>query len=579
MRGAEEMDRTVLKISLLLAICLFGHAAAQTTDESFSALARKDYQSAFRGFSVLSEKGDPIAQGVLATMYENGWGTLKSANTAFYWNYQAAEQGLWTAQFSTSSAYLSGDGVAKDIERAYFWLKLACRSENAQSKSPEKCAYAETLLSNPENNPTRGEVRNWRLKTAAQAKSLALAIATIEKKTAVEISKFLPAKSNPLDAGSDVFSKVSPSVFLIRTRTATGALQGSGVAYKYGYGRDFKPDRTWIATNAHVVAGSTSVTVESSGRSRPARVEYADADLDLALIVVEGEVLPLAKISKATKPAIGSRVFAIGSPFGLENTISEGLLSGIRESKNVKTIQTSAAISSGNSGGGLFDTEGQLLGITTFKLKGGENLNFAVDSSYIEIVGEALLASGLIRASYERKVVRTGDEDDLDERYIESPNLTRWLLERVAPDGTPMYVYFNHLFREYIKTGRLFSAGDKIFDQILRDFLSGRPKTARSQNSQSADGTLSATYRLNCPMYASSDRSFQFDLNVVVDVANSKVNGRQANITDSEIIFMTGKDFGFTAVLNRYSARVAISSVQTPSLLTGTCVKLADRQL
>jgi S1-C subfamily serine protease len=550
-----------------------------TMDESFAALERKDYSTALAGFAAFADKGNIHAQGVLAIMYVKGWGTPKDDSAAFYWHFQAAEQGDAFSQASIGIAYDGGLGIARDVRKANFWWRVACQNGKVMSNFAEDCATAETFLPEAERSSIQVAVKNWRAKSPAQAKSLALASMKVESKPAVEIAKPQTIKSNPLEAGADVFSKVSPSVFLIRARTGTGTLQGSGVAYKYGYSNDYKPDRTWIATNAHVVAGSTSVTVESSGRNRPAKVEYADADLDLALIVVQGEVLPLAKISKATKPVIGSRVFAIGSPFGLENTISEGLLSGVRESKGVKTIQTSAAISSGNSGGGLFDADGQLLGITTFKLKGGENLNFAVDSSYIGIVGDALMASGLIRASYQRKVVRAGDENDLDERYIESPNLTRWLLERTAPDGTPMYVYFNRLFDESIKTGERFSTGEKNFDQILREFLSGRPKTFRPQSSQATDGAPPATYRLTCPMYASRDSSFQFDLNIVVDVANARVNGRQANLTDSEITFMTGKDFGFTAVLNRYSARVAISSVQTPSLLTGTCTKLADRQL
>lgn len=573
------MNRLTSVIALSLLIWLCGNAMAQTMSDSFAALNRKDYRSAFEGFTALAQKGNMSAQSVLAVMYVKGWGTPRDDNAAFFWNFQAAEQGNSLSQANIGVAYDGGLGIARDVRKANFWWRLACQNEDVMANFADDCAKAENFSPEAESSSIQVELKNWRVKSPAQAKSLALASMKVESKPAVEIAKPPTTKSNPLEAGADVFSKVSPSVFLIRARTGTGTLQGSGVAYKYGYSNDYKPDRTWIATNAHVVAGSTSVTVESSGRNRPAKVEYADSDLDLALIVVQGEVLPLAKISKTTKPVIGSRVFAIGSPFGLENTISEGLLSGVRESKGVKTIQTSAAISSGNSGGGLFDADGQLLGITTFKLKGGENLNFAVDSSYIGIVGDALLASGLIRASYERKVVHPGDDDDLDERYIESPNLTRWLLERTASDGTPMYVYVNRLFDESIKAGKLFSYGDRNFDQILRDFLSGRSKTFRPQSSRSAEGVSSATYRLTCPMHASRDGSFQFDLNIVVDVANAKVNGRQANFTDSEITFMTGKDFGFTAVLNRYSARVAISSVQTPSLLTGTCTKLADRQL
>ena len=573
------MQKITIKFVSLLVVLLCGYTTAQTMDESFSALERKDYHTALKGFSTLAEKGNPIAQGVYANMLENGWATPKNNNMSFYWNYQAAEQGYWVAQINIGNAYLSGVGIANDVRRAYFWWKLACTYEGAQSKIPEKCAYVETLLPDAEKTSISREVRNWRMKTSAQAKSLAQAITKIEPLPKFELGTTQSDKSNPMELGAAVFSKVSPSVFLIRTRGSAGILQGSGVAYRYGYGNDSKPNRTWIATNAHVVAGNTSIMVEAAGRSLPAKVEYADSDLDLALIVVQGEVLPISKISKQMKPVIGTRVFAIGSPFGLENTISDGLLSGIRESNNVKTIQTTAAISSGNSGGGLFDTDGQLLGITTFKLKGGENLNFAIDASYIGIIGDALLASDLIRVSYERKVTRQGDENDLDERYIESSNLTRWLLEQAAPDGTVMYTYVNRLFDESIKTGKLFSAGNRVFDQIIRDFVSGRPKTFRPQSSQSADKGQATVYRLTCPMFASRYGTFQFDLNISVDAANSRVNGRQAIFTDSEITFMTGKDFAFTALLNRYSARVVISSVENPGLMTGVCSKLADRLL
>lgn len=563
---------------LLLAIWICNHAMAQTREESLSAFDREDYQKAFQGFSSLSESGDAISQSFLALMYEGGLGTKKNESAAFYWNYQSAEQGHWVAQLSIGDAYQFEKGIAKDGRKANFWWRLSCQDKHARLKIPEKCSFLDALSVFAEDGSIEEEIKNWRPKTPAQAKSLAMEFASSGKGSLVDITKNHTTKSTHIEIGSEVFAKVAPSVFMIRKGAGKGALQGSGVAYRYGYGQDYKPAHTWIATNAHVVAGSTSVTVESSGRTFTAKVKYADADLDLALIVVEGEVLPLAKISNAAKLVIGSKVFAIGSPYGLENTISEGLVSGTREFQNIKTIQTSAAISSGNSGGGLFDTEGKLLGITTFKFKGGENLNFAIDASYIEIIDDALLASGLIRASYDRKISQPGDDNDLDERYIESPNLTRWLLERVAPDGTAMHVYVNRLFNESIKKGKILTNGDKNFDQILQDYLKGRPKEYTAKITQLTDSMLTATYKLVCPMRASRDGSFQFDLNILVDVENSKVNGRQAKFTDSEIIFMTGKDLKFTAVVNRYSTRASISSVDVPSLLTGACTKLTDRQ-
>ena len=71
-------------------------------------------------------------------------------------------------------------------------------------------------------------------------------------------------------------------------------------------------------------------------------------------------------------------MYAIGSPSGLRNTLSEGIVSGLREIKGIQHIQTTTPISPGSSGGGLFDAEGKLIGITTFRIGDNGNLNFAV---------------------------------------------------------------------------------------------------------------------------------------------------------------------------------------------------------
>ena len=80
---------------------------------------------------------------------------------------------------------------------------------------------------------------------------------------------------------------------------------------------------------------------------------------------------------------VGSRVYAIGSPRGLEQTISDGLLSGVRRSADgsFTALQVTVPISRGSSGGGLFDAQGRLIGITTFTLRDAQNLNFALLAS------------------------------------------------------------------------------------------------------------------------------------------------------------------------------------------------------
>ena len=80
---------------------------------------------------------------------------------------------------------------------------------------------------------------------------------------------------------------------------------------------------------------------------------------------------------------VGQRAYAIGAPQGLELTLSEGLISSLRATTNGSIIQTTASISPGSSGGGLFDANGQLIGIVTFQSKTGQNLNFALPAHWI----------------------------------------------------------------------------------------------------------------------------------------------------------------------------------------------------
>ena len=75
---------------------------------------------------------------------------------------------------------------------------------------------------------------------------------------------------------------------------------------------------------------------------------------------------------------VGERVYTIGAPSGLERTLGEGLISGLRTTEEGKLIQTSAPISPGSSGGGLFDSSGHLIGVTSFLLKDAQSLNFAI---------------------------------------------------------------------------------------------------------------------------------------------------------------------------------------------------------
>jgi Trypsin-like peptidase domain len=181
------------------------------------------------------------------------------------------------------------------------------------------------------------------------------------------------ASSRPLTP-TELYRKVAPSVVTIAVygRDGKEVKTGSGVVID---------SRGTVLTNYHVVDGGTFFDVHYAGGENatlPARPLKSAPGVDLAELAVS-DPQPLQPATLSTRiPAVGTRVYALGSPFTLEGTLSEGLVSQVRSDGNRRLIQTSAAISPGSSGGGLFLENGDLVGITSMTLQGGQNLNFAV---------------------------------------------------------------------------------------------------------------------------------------------------------------------------------------------------------
>jgi Tfp pilus assembly protein PilF len=180
--------------------------------------------------------------------------------------------------------------------------------------------------------------------------------------------------SRPALSAQQVFKRVSPSVMVVESLNAAGKLADFGSGVVIAAGR--------VITNRHVVAGGASFRVVHGGKGWPAKLLKTDPDHDLAELFVSGLRAPAVTVLDSSKLVVGEKVYAIGAPEGLELTISEGLISGLRDFGGARVIQTSAAISPGSSGGGLFDSQGRLVGITTFYLKGGQSLNFALPAEW-----------------------------------------------------------------------------------------------------------------------------------------------------------------------------------------------------
>lgn len=186
----------------------------------------------------------------------------------------------------------------------------------------------------------------------------------------------LPVFTGPAFAltPSEVFEKVKDSVLVVKTLDAQDKpkAQGSGVMLPSGK----------VATNCHVVRNGEHFQVGRGEKFIPATLYAADSDKDMCLLEVNGLSAKPVQLGKAAALKVGEAVYAVGSPRGLELSLSDGIVSQLR-GVSPPIIQTTAAISPGSSGGGLFDAEGRLVGITTFYFEGGQSLNFAVPVEWL----------------------------------------------------------------------------------------------------------------------------------------------------------------------------------------------------
>jgi S1-C subfamily serine protease len=174
----------------------------------------------------------------------------------------------------------------------------------------------------------------------------------------------LPALSN-----EDLFKLASPSVVLIEVFKESGERSGTASGF-------IGTSDGAIVTNYHVIRGASSASIHlPDGSTTTAQgILGFDPNRDVAVLKASNIGAKPLNLGDSEKIQIGDKVVAIGSPQALQNTISDGLVSGIRNG----VIQTSAPISPGSSGGPFFNTRGEVVGIAVALMTTGQNLNFAV---------------------------------------------------------------------------------------------------------------------------------------------------------------------------------------------------------
>ncbi len=221
---------------------------------------------------------------------------------------------------------------------------------------------------------------------------------------------------------ADIAERAETSVVNIDTRTSVvvtdspyqspfglGFFFGEPAPRKYetrgaGSGFIIRSDG-YVLTNNHVVEGAQEIQVKlQDGRTFRGKVVGRDSYTDLALVKIKATSLPVATLGDSDKLRPGDWVIAIGSPLGLEQTVTLGIISALGRSVSkiqpVQLIQTDAAINPGNSGGPLLNIRGEVIGINTAIRGDAQNIGFAIPVATAKGVAKELLEHGIIKHPY-----------------------------------------------------------------------------------------------------------------------------------------------------------------------------------
>lgn len=251
------------------------------------------------------------------------------------------------------------------------------------------------------------------------------------------IAQKIKSPSPPLP--TVVFAKAQKSVVTVI------ALNQQGVAITQGSGVIISP--SFIVTNFHVVENGHSIEIIYDKINYKIKNIQYKQDIDLAYLHLKVPIGQAITRGNTDKANIGDKVYAIGGPKGLELTLSDGIISSFREENNIKYIQTTAPISPGSSGGGLFDKYGKLIGITTFTIRNSQNLNFAIPIEQVDENNQNnIIVTSFPIAEQESDFINRVGNLELQNNWIEIINQSNlWILKHSTSPTAHLFLAEGHL--------------------------------------------------------------------------------------------------------------------------------------
>jgi hypothetical protein len=380
-------------------------ATEQLADEQVAELlAEGDRQRESFGWSKLEDKSIGFSIGVPTKLVK--FQSARTNNAALWYDFEGSVRYTLAVRYgdldcgnidqlyarlmrSTRPAfrvkYVDGFAMAGDGNGATGYLRVVCRTSGvvaagidiAQSEAGKlgvlMAAMGDSLSVSRHFNPTA--IPRPKLEqptpTAGDIVSAAAASPPTTAKPATNVDTEgktaaikRETRDGPALSPEQVFDKVSPAVFVV----TAGERMGSAVAIS----------EHELLTNCHVVKEVSRVTLMRDKAKQSADVVSVNDKADRCILRTSNKLEKWVTIRPYDDVKVGEPALTIGTPQGLELTVADGLVSSKRTHEGRRLIQTTAPISQGSSGGGLFDAQGHLLGITTFHLKVGQNLNFAI---------------------------------------------------------------------------------------------------------------------------------------------------------------------------------------------------------